>query len=243
MAAPSPLAARRASLRLAPVKRALPLLAWFAGAVAAMPLLYLLAALILCTVPANPGWHEAKRGIRIFVRTNGVHTWIMVPKVTAEMDWRPLVPGADLKDPRWGNGNYVALGYGNRQFYLNTPTWADLTVRNAFWALVGSGDSLIHADHDNDPQPSDIQRPIVLSHDEYLRLVGFMRAGFRTDPHGRTIPLIGRGYGNSDVFYEAVGPYNAFYTCNSWTGQALRTAGVRTGVWTPLSDSVMWRLR
>ncbi|HEX5184171.1 MAG TPA: TIGR02117 family protein [Allosphingosinicella sp.] len=224
------------------MRRALRIFGMIGGILLATPLLYLLAALILCLVPANAGWHEAKQGIRIFVRTNGVHTWIMVPKVTAEMDWRPLVPGKDLKDPRWGNGNYVAIGYGNRQFYLNTPHWADLSVRNAFWALSGSGDSLIHADHDNDPQPSDIQRPITLSHDEYLRLVGFMRASFRLDARGHTIPLIGRGYGDSDVFYEAVGSYSAFYTCNSWTGAALRAAGVRTGVWTPLSPSIMWRL-
>ena len=43
------------------------------------------------------------------------------------------------------------------------------------------------------------------------------------------------------MFYEAVGPYSAFYTCNSWTGRALREAGVKTGLWTPLSQSIMWR--
>jgi hypothetical protein len=44
------------------------------------------------------------------------------------------------------------------------------------------------------------------------------------------------------MFYEAVGPYNAFMTCNEWTGRALRHAGVRTGLWTPLSQSIMWRM-
>lgn len=224
------------------MKRALRIIAYALGGVLAVPLLYLFAALILGAIPANAGWHEAKEGVRIFVRTNGVHTWIMVPKITAEMDWRPLVPGEHLKDPRWGNGNYVAIGYGNRDVYLNTPTWADLTVRNAVSAMFGRGDSLVHADHDNDPQPSDIQRPIILTHQEYGRLVGFMRAAFRTDAQGRTIPLIGRGYGNSDMFYEALGSYSALHTCNSWTAQALRAAGVRTGLWTPLSQSIMWRL-
>jgi uncharacterized protein (TIGR02117 family) len=224
------------------VRRALRIFGYSAAIVLAIPLLYWFAALVLAVIPANPGWHEAKQGVRIFVRTNGVHTWIMVPKVTEEMDWRPLVPGEHLRDPRWGNGNYVAIGYGNRQVYLNTPTWADLSLRDAFAAVIGSGDSLVHADHDNDPQPSDIQRPIMLDHAQYARLVGFIRATFRSDAAGRTIPLLGRGYGNSDMFYEAVGSYNAFYTCNSWTGQALRTAGVRTGVWTPLSESIMWRL-
>jgi uncharacterized protein (TIGR02117 family) len=213
----------------------------FAGA-AALPLLYLFAAFLLALVPANAGWKEAKEGVTIFVRTNGVHTWIMVPKVAPEMDWRPLVPGEHLADPRWGAADHVALGYGNRTFYLETPTWGDLTMKNAFLAAFGSGRSLMHADHDHAPQPNEFQRPIILTHEQYGRLVAFIRASFQRDAQGRTMPLIGRGYGPSDMFYEAVGPYNAVITCNEWTGRALRHAGVRTGLWTPLSWSIMWRL-
>ncbi|MEA3064169.1 MAG: hypothetical protein QOJ27_604 [Sphingomonadales bacterium] len=224
------------------MRRALRIVSRVAGALLAIPFLYFLAALILGTIPANRGWHEAKQGVRIFVRTNGVHTWILVPKVTAEMDWRPLVPGEHLRDPRWGEGDYDALGYGNRTFYLETPTWGDLSMKNAFLAAFGRGPSLMHADHDDHPRPTDYQRPITLSHEEYRRLVAFARGSFRYDAAGRTIPLLGRGYGGSDMFYEAVGPYSAVYTCNSWTGRALRRAGVRVGIWTPLSQSIMWRL-
>jgi uncharacterized protein (TIGR02117 family) len=83
---------------------------------------------------------------------------------------------------------------------------------------------------------------LTLSREEYRRLVAYLRASFRYDSEGRTIPVPGRGYGPSDAFYEAVGPYTARLTCNEWTGRALRRAGVRTGVWTPLSQSIMWRL-
>ena len=207
-----------------------------------MPLLYFLAAFILALVPANAGWREPKQGVTIFVRTNGVHTWIMVPKVTPDMDWRPLVPGKDLKDPRWGRASHVALGYGNRTFYLETPTWGDLTMKNAFLAAFGQGRSLMHADHAHLPAANETQRPIVLTREQYRRLTDYMRSSFQRDARGRTIPLIGRGYSTNDMFYEAVGPYNAFLTCNEWTGRALRHAGVRTGVWTPLSWSIMWRL-
>ncbi|HEX8571615.1 MAG TPA: TIGR02117 family protein [Allosphingosinicella sp.] len=224
------------------MRRALRIAVRAAGALVAVPVLYFLAALVLGAVPANRGWSEAEEGVTIFVRTNGVHTWILVPKVSRDMDWRPLVPGGHLRDPRWGAGNYVALGYGNRTFYLETPTWGDLTMKNAFLAGFGRGRSLMHADHDHDPKASEDTRPIVLRRDEYRRLVAFARASFQYDPRKRTIPLIGRGYGESDMFYEAVGPYSAVYTCNSWTGRALREAGVRTGVWTPLSQSIMWRL-
>ena len=115
-------------------------------------------------------------------------------------------------------------------------------MKNAFLAAFGQGRSLMHADHDHAPVPTDYQRPITLSRAEYARLTAFLRAGFQRDGEGRTMPLIGRGYGGSDMFYEAVGPYNAVYTCNEWTGRALRHAGVRTGLWTPLSWSIMWRL-
>lgn len=223
------------------MKRALKILGTLLAALLAPILLYLVAAALLGAIPANAGWREAKSGIRIMVRTNGVHTWIMVPIVTPEMDWRPLVPAADLRDPRYG-GDYVALGYGNREFYLDTPTWADLSVKTAFLALFGRGSSLVHADHDTDPRPDPDQRPIILDHDQYLRLVAFMRASFRRDSAGRTIPLRGRGYGPSDMFYEGLGHYDAVHDCNDWTGRALRAAGVRTGLWTPFSQSIMWRL-
>lgn len=212
------------------------------GALFAIPSLYLLAALVLGILPAHPGWQEAKSGVPIFVRTNGVHTWLMVPIVNPEMDWRPLVPAQHIRDPRYA-GNYVALGYGNREFYLNTPTWSDLSPGTALRALFGRGTSLVHADHDNDPVPDAYQRPLILSHEEYGRMVKFIRASFRYDGSGRTIALIGRGYGPSDMFYEGVGSYNAFRDCNAWTGEALRRAGVRTGLWTPFAQSIMWRMR
>lgn len=224
------------------MRRALRIALRAAAALLAIPILYFLAALILGAIPANRDWREAKEGVTIFVRTNSVHTWILVPKVTEEMDWRPLVPAGHLRDKGWGRGNYVALGYGNRTFYLETPTWGDLSMKNVFFAAFGQSGSLMHADHDHDPRASEEQRPIVLNREEYRRLVAFARGSFQYDGQGHTIPLIGRGYGASDMFYEAVGPSSAFYTCNSWTGRALREAGVRTGVWTPLSQSIMWRL-
>jgi uncharacterized protein (TIGR02117 family) len=208
----------------------------------AIPLFYLAAAGLLGVIPANVAWREADRGITIFVRSNGVHTWIMMPKVNRYMDWRPYAPPEHLRDPRYGRGNYVAIGYGNRDFYLNTPTWGDLSLRTAGLALFGTGSTLVHVEHDNDPEANEWQRSIVLRPEEYQRLVAFVRARFQLDAHGRPIPLIGRGYGPWDMFYEANGGYSFVMTCNEWTGRALRAAGVRTGLWTPLEQSIMWRL-
>jgi len=210
--------------------------------IVAIPLVYLAAALLFGLVPANVAWREAESGITIFVRSNGVHTWIVMPKVNRHMDWRPYAPPEHLADPRYGAGNYVAVGYGNREFYLNTPTWGDLSPRTAALALFGEGPTLLHVEHDHDPRPDESQRPIVVRPGEYRRLVGFIRARFRLDESGRPIPVLGRGYNRWDMFYEANGGYSFVMTCNEWTGRALRAAGIRTGLWTPFEQSIMWRL-
>ena len=48
-----------------------------------------------------------------------------------------------------------------------------------------------------------------------------------------------RGYERSDAFYPASGGYSALRTCNEWTAQGLRAAGVKMGAWAPVPWGVM----
>jgi len=206
----------------------------------AFPLLYLAGAVTFGLFPVNAGWEEAEDGVIVFVNTNGVHTGIGMPAVNGVMDWRPLVPGAHLRSPV--AADYVFIGYGNREFYLETPSWAELSAATATRAAFGGGPTLLHVDHVRAPGVSGEQRALRLSVEEYRRLVEFVRARFRLDDAGRTIPVLGRGYGEHDMFYEAHGGYSLWLTCNEWTGRAFRAAGERMGLWTPLEQGVMWRL-
>ena len=222
--------------------RAVRSLAFLLGGLVAVPIAWFAAAILFGVLPDNVGWRQAERGVTVYVRTNGVHTWIMMPKVTDAIDWRRFAPGEHLADPRYGAGDHIAVGYGNREFYLNTPTWADLSLPTAFYAFFGNGPTLLHVEHDHRPSPNRWQHPIVLRPEEYRRLAGYIAARFQRGADGRTIPVLGRGYGPADMFYEANGGYSFVMTCNEWTGRALRHAGVMTGLWTPLEQSIMWRL-
>ena len=210
--------------------------------IVAIPLAYFLAALFLGLVPANVAFYQqAEGGVVIYVRSNGVHTDIVVPKVNAEADWRPFADPSHVRDPAVAAADHVAIGYGAREFYLNTPTWGDLSLSVAFRSLAGMDSTLVHVEHVNQPRREDWQRPIRLSAEQYRRLAAYIRSSFRLDEDGAPIHVPG-GYTSADTFYEGNGGFSAFYNCNAWTGAALRAAGVRMGLWTPFEQSVMWRL-
>lgn len=192
---------------------------------------YLLAALIGSHWAINRDWREAESGITIYVASNGYHTGIVVPAQTPEFDWDSLAPPRDLGDPSLA-GQWLLFGWGDRDFYLNTPTWAEFDIRTGLIAITGSGSTLVHVDHMAMPEDAVEVRPVTLTAGQYRRLAAFIA---RTFAPGNAI----KGYTEQDLFYPARGRYSAFRTCNAWTGEALAAAGVRVGTWTPFEGGVM----
>ncbi|HYZ49232.1 MAG TPA: DUF2459 domain-containing protein, partial [Sphingomonas sp.] len=169
-----------------------------------IPLLYLAAAAIGGAIPRNPGWQEAEDGITVYVASNGIHTGVIVPSRAAGIDWSPRVRPEHLRDPRYA-GHWLWFGWGEREFYLNTPTWTDLSLRTAVHAIIGGKQTLIHVDHLLEPWPE--ARPVRLTLDQYRRLTRAIAGSFDSaDP--RPLP----GYGPADIFYPARGSYDAIRT-------------------------------
>ena len=208
--------------------RLLRLLAWLL----LLPLAYLAAALTGGAIPANPAWQAPGEGVTVFVEDNGVHTGIVIPKAALGPQWRAQAAGEGLRDLRYAAQPYLALGWGDRAFYLETPRWRDLRPATALAALVGSDRTVLHVEHVAVPVPSHSVRRLVLRPQEFARLVDRLAA---TQAVGAPVP----GYGRHDLFYPARGRYSAITTCNAWTGEVLRAAGVRMGRWTPFSFQVM----
>jgi uncharacterized protein (TIGR02117 family) len=219
-------------MKFNPVKIARALALSFAGLVG----LYFASALIGSFVPANSGWVEPPSGVTIYIETNGVHTGIVVPAAAAGIDLSLIFRPTDLPNPS-NAGNWFAIGWGDRDFYLNTPTWADLSVGTAGIALTGSGRSLIHVDHLDQPYPGADQRAVRITPAQYRALIAGIVATLKRGPDSRPVALA--GYNDLDVFYEADGHYSVFYTCNSWVAAQLARAGIKAPLWTPFSGGVM----
>ena len=206
-----------------------------AGAALLVATGYGAAGLIGGAIPSNAAWRPPEHGVRIFVESNGIHVGLLMPKVAAGVDWRGWAPARDLADPRYARLDHLAIGWGEHAFFLETPTWAAVKPSTIAAAAIGSDRTLMHVEHVAAPAPGDADvRAITLRPAEYRRLAAYVQASFA--PERRAY----RGYAGHDAFYTARGHYSAIRTCNAWTGDALRYAGVRIGRWTPFPDTVMW---
>ncbi len=204
---------------------------------AALPLVYLVAALLGSLIPVNNKWREPDAGITVFLADNGVHADLILPVRAAGLDWAPLVPRTDMANVAAGT-NWIAFGAGERRVYLDTPTWADISLRT-LWAAVTGGERVMHVEYTSDPTYA--ARSIRMTPEQYRRLWAAIRAEFRLDAKGRPARIDHPGYGPRDAFYHGMGRASALSTCNNWVAGRLRLAGVKTSLWPPFAQGLLWR--
>lgn len=198
-----------------------------------------LAALVVPRITRNDEWTPPARGIEIGVVSNGVHTDLVLPLRAAGVDWAARLDLDELHGQDMGI-RWVAVGWGDRRFYLETPTFADLKWDTALAAVSGMGRTAMHVTWlECGPYSSDESRVLIVNEEQYRELCEYVRTSFELDDAGRPRRIDHPGYTPFDHFYEAVGSYSAIQTCNEWTGAGLRRIGVRTGTWTPFASDVL----
>ncbi|RKW09135.1 MAG: TIGR02117 family protein [Cardiobacterium sp.] len=210
------------------------------AALLVLPLAYLLAACVLGNIVREPQRHGA-HAITIYLLDNGVHTDLALPLANDTFDWTGVINPNDARDLRFFP-TYVAFGWGDRAFYLETPQWRDLKLTTAWNAISGQGATVIHATYLPPLRASANSIAITVSLEEYQALAASIRASFQQDDNGRA-RAIGRAYGDNDAFYAARGSYSLFATCNSWTNRQLKAAGLKHVLWTPFAHHLMQAYR
>jgi uncharacterized protein (TIGR02117 family) len=216
----------------------------FARAILALTLVVMLAVAMGTFVPRplfapEPG--VAGEGMRrILVISNPIHTDIAIP---LDMETRAAfgflepsgIPVSELA------AEWLVIGWGGRSFYLETPTWADLKPMPVVRALTIDR-SVMHVDIAG---PIDEGHSAIKAFDlhpaDFQHLSDFIQASF-VRGGDEVVMIPGAGYGAYDQFFEAHGSFNALVGCNTWTARALRSAGIRTGWWNPLPQTLSFSL-
>jgi uncharacterized protein (TIGR02117 family) len=185
-----------------------------------------------------PDANEPRDGIAIYACDNGVHTDLTVPVAAAGIDWRVLFTQDVFTGPV-ESFDYIGIGWGSRDFYLNTPTWADLDIATAITSVLWD-ETVLHVEYRPQPVAGEKCGRWLVDEAAYLRIAAFIRDHLRVS-QGHPVQA-GPAYGDRDTFYVANGRYTIIETCNQWSGRALRLGGAPVAPWTPYSFLVLWHL-
>lgn len=217
----------------------------FVATVAGIAVLFIFFAFMLTTIPISSSFAQAPQAaapVEIYVTSNGVHTDIVVPVATPIIDWRTKIPLHHFEHAD-SSYKYLAFGWGDRRFYMETPEWSDLTPGVALRASLWPTPTAMHAEYiPSQLTPTKRQRPVLLSAAHYRQLVEYINASFQ-QVNGQYIHITGSGYTGQDTFYEAHGKFYILKNCNNWVNQGLKAAGIKAALWAPVPFPVMRHLR
>ena len=110
-------------------------------------------------IPVNNEFSESPDGVEIFVTSNAVHAEIIVPVTNATFDWRLIFPAEEFPSDVT-NATHVAIGWGDRGFFLQTPTWNDVTLSTAANAAFLPSSTCVHATMVSAVSHSENSRPV-----------------------------------------------------------------------------------
>jgi len=130
---------------------------------------------------------------------------------------------------------FIAFGWGDKGFYLDTPEWSDLKASTAFNAAFALGSTAIHATFYPAIAENKNCVKIAISKENYQKLITYIEQSFQYDGNNNPMFIPATTYGKNDSFYEAKGKYNLFHTCNSWANGALKKP-IKSCFWT-VTDS------
>ena len=199
-------------------------------------LIYGFMTLLGGIIPVNTGRSAPSKGQQIYLVSNGYHVALVLPRDSCS--YREIF---DTPLNLSGQGGYFYFGWGDRQFYLGTPTVRKIDWSMAVKALLVPSSSVlevlyIHNILSNKPGVT----PLLVTEDELTSLYKYIKKAFigsQKLPEQISPDDIDQVFQGS-IFFEASGYYSLFNTCNNWTSRALKQAGLNTHLWTPFTWGV-----
>ena len=183
------------------------------------------------------GEDQGEAEVEIFVQSNGVHTDVCLPVKTECYDWTTFIDTSDYS--KNSSFEYIAIGWGDKGFFLDTPSWAELKFSTAVDAIFFPSPCAMHVQYKSiKPQENERVAKEKISVENYQALISYIQSSFVLKDQ-KPIFIVGTSYWGTDHFYEAKGNYHMFNTCNSWTNEALKSAGLKTAAFVAFPDVIM----
>ncbi|MEL7099171.1 MAG: DUF2459 domain-containing protein [Pseudomonadota bacterium] len=182
-----------------------------------------MAALVGGLIPGPRADLASGDDVTIHLVAGPIHTDILVP-LDAATAARFAQYGMATDTP---GAEWLVVGWGARDFYTTTGTYADVSLR-AIWRAITGDSAVMRLGLAGPLDPALRTWPIAISAAQHTALLDQIESDIDTPT-----PLPHAGFGAFDRFYSAAGRFHIFNTCNTWVARTLRAAGIPFGAWTP----------
>ena len=181
-------------------------------------------------IPTRPAKRNCPPTQEVFIVSNGLHLHIIFPAAELDSSWQ-----ASLQIP--AQAQYVSFGWGDRAFYLDTPTWGDFRLSVGLRAAFLRSESALHVSYYHHAREDWLA--LQLCSNQADALMYYVQGSFARAAQQGLLPLEAPGYPARDRFYAAEGHYSILNTCNNWVNRGLKQAEVRTAIWAPFDWGVL----
>ncbi|MSU80609.1 MAG: DUF2459 domain-containing protein [Gemmataceae bacterium] len=156
------------------------------------------------SIPVNNDFEPTADGVEIMLTATEIHADLVLSIRNETMDWSKHLLPSDFAGDVSG-ATHMSIGWGNKEFYVDTPTWADVKVGTVFRALFWPSETRMHVRMSNrEDIPSDA-RKTKISQEQYRRLVDHILSSFQRDETGQFLLIKGGARDTNDAFYYGLG--------------------------------------
>lgn len=166
------------------LKKSFKFLGWTLFGIFTFLALYISSVLILSKITVNSDIAkvEEQNAVPIYILSNGVHTDIVVPVKNEIKDWRNEIQFSQTQS-KDSLMNFIAFGWGDKGFYLDTPEWSDLKASTALKAAFGVSSSAMHTTFFKQLHEGEDCKRILVSKENYQKLVNYISNSFSSPAH------------------------------------------------------------
>ncbi|CAM1345630.1 DUF2459 domain-containing protein [Tenacibaculum amylolyticum] len=184
-------------------------------------LVYLVFAILISFITVNKE-QAIIHSKQVFLSSNGIHLSLIIPSQELSEELKK-----DLYIP--SNASFVRFGWGDENFYMNTPTWNDFKLKYALGALFLNNSTLLEVKPIR--YPRDHWKKVPVNDTHLQKLNAYVAAAFQKNSNDTKIVLQQNMYPNSQL-YKANGSYSPIKTCNTWVNTAFKESGLKASYWT-----------
>ncbi len=198
---------------------------------------YYLCCLVLPLITVNADYLVKNKGILVYIAGDGMHSEVIVPVKEEPVNWETVVNRADFKTAT--TEEWICFGFAEKNFYQQNKRWDNMNYLTSFKSLCGFGQGVMHVSFEKEyPFNRKFIRKVFLSSEQYIQLSNHIKNSFAQSNGQMLSPIAPSNSKEGEMLYEADREFSFFHTCNTWTNNALKVIGYRTGKWTALEGGI-----